>query len=318
MTWQIPWVIAGVDEIGIDIARTLAYAATGGKEGVIGPSACKIRATSTPSANITTDAGAVVCISRFLGVSFESYIGRNTSLVTTPISATGGSARSDLVYAHVIDPSQVGQPGTAGPVETRIITNVPDTTTSLKQISGYENQTGYALARIDRPSSTATVTTDQIVDLRDLLFKRTETVDLVTFVITDTVISSTSYSTIPSTATWTVSVPEWATQADIFFSSGLISIDGDTAGAIAGYGRVSVGAANGSDQSIYNVVASETKAEVWSWVEKSFPIDSAIRGTDQTVKVQLKTTALSGVTLTQLQLEPVRVSIQFSEVARDE
>lgn len=169
MTWDLPWVASGSAEIPLDVARAFTYAATDGYQGIIGPlysDVLKITATDTPSAAVETKAGAFVAVSQFVGVSNESYVGRNDATVSTAVPATTASSRSDLVYAHITDPSQAGQPATAAPVETRVITNVASDTVSLNTVSGYENQTGLALARIDRPSGTATVQNSHIVDLR--------------------------------------------------------------------------------------------------------------------------------------------------------
>ena len=169
MTWDLPWVASGSAEIPMDVARAFTYAATDGLSGIIGQpfsNVLKISQTSTPSGNVETSAGAFVVISKFVGASNESYVGRNDSTVTTAVPATTASARSDLVYAHITDPAQAGQPATASVVQTRVITGVPAGTTNLNAVSGYETQTGLALARIDRPSGTATVTQAQIIDLR--------------------------------------------------------------------------------------------------------------------------------------------------------
>lgn len=169
MTWDLPWVASGSAEIPLDVARAFTYAATGGVSGIIGQpfsDVLKITQTGSPSGSVLTLAGAFVAVSTFPGSITESYVGRNDATVTTTVPPTTASSRSDLVYAHITDPSQAGQPAVAAPVETRVITNVPANTTSLNSVSGYENQAGLALARIDRPAGTSTVTAAQIVDLR--------------------------------------------------------------------------------------------------------------------------------------------------------
>lgn len=169
MTWDLPWVASGSAEIPLDVARAFTYAATDGVSGIIGQpfsNVLKITQTGTASSSVQTAAGGFVAVSKFTGASNESYVGRNDNTISTTVPATTASSRSDLVYAHVTDPSQAGQPATASVVETRVITGVPSNTTSLNAVSGYETQTGLALARIDRPSGTSTVTQAQIIDLR--------------------------------------------------------------------------------------------------------------------------------------------------------
>ena len=169
MTWDLPWVASGSSEIPLDVARAFTYAATDGLSGIIGQpfsNVLKVTQTSTPSGSVQTAAGAFVAVSKFAGAVNESYVGRNDGTISTSVPSTTASSRSDLVYAHITDPGQAGQPATASVVETRVITGVPSNTTSLNSVSGYETQSGLALARIDRPSGTSTVTQAQIVDLR--------------------------------------------------------------------------------------------------------------------------------------------------------
>ena len=174
MTWQIPWVIAGVDEVPLSTVRTMAYVTTAGRTGVIASDHLKVTATGTPSGSIEVAPGVFVTLNKFIGASFESYVGRNwSSSVTTTVPATGATSRTDLVYAHITDPGQAGhypsEPTVAAPVETRIITNVSPTITQLQEHPGYENQSGIALARITRPANSTTVQNSHITDLRVLL-----------------------------------------------------------------------------------------------------------------------------------------------------
>lgn len=170
MTWQEAWVTAGVTEVPLDVARAVAYVGVSGREGVVGHSDLLVSPTGTPSAAITVAPGVFVTTSRFLGAAYESYIGRNVSgAVTTAVSNTSATSRTDLVYAHITDPGQAGQPATAAPVETRIITGVSAGITRLQDVPGYANQSGYALARITRPANTTTVQASHITDLRELL-----------------------------------------------------------------------------------------------------------------------------------------------------
>lgn len=217
MTWQIPWIIAGVDEISLETARVLAYVATNGNEGIVDPDDLKVTALSTPGASVNIASGAFVANNRFVPGSSESYIGRNTSTVNLAVSGTSGSARSDLVYAHIIDPGQAGQPATASPVETRVVTNVASNVTSISQVGSLAGQAGYALARIDRPSSTSTVQNSHIVDLRRMVSTLTVTgviqarTDLgVGGVGTALTANSPTFSNFPPVSSWTIFVPTWA------------------------------------------------------------------------------------------------------------
>lgn len=167
MTWQEAWLTAGVPEIPLDVARATTYVGVAGREGVVGPTDLLVAPTGSPSAAITVAPGVFVTTSRFAGAAYESYVGRNIGgSVTTAVSNTGGTSRSDLVYAHITDPGQAGQPATPAPVETRVITGVSSGVTRLQDVPGYETQTGYALARITRPANTTSVQSSHITDLR--------------------------------------------------------------------------------------------------------------------------------------------------------
>lgn len=174
MTWEYPWVIAGVTEVPLATARTMAYVTTSGREGVIGTDHLKVTQTTTPSGSIQVAVGVFVANNKFNNASFESYVGRNASnSVTTSVPATGGTSRTDLIYAHITDPGQSGhyptEPTVAATVETRVITNVSPTITRVQDHPGYEKQSGLALARITRPANTTTVQTAHITDLRVLI-----------------------------------------------------------------------------------------------------------------------------------------------------
>lgn len=185
MTWEIPWVIAGVDEVPLAVARTMAYVTTAGREGVVASSHLQVTQTSTPSGSIQVATGVLVANNKFNNAAFESYVGRNYSTtVTTSVPATGGTSRTDLIYAHITDPGQSGhyptEPTVAAPIETRVITNVSPTITRLQDHPGYEKQSGLALARITRPANTTTVQTSHITDLRVLLETATSPLGQVT------------------------------------------------------------------------------------------------------------------------------------------
>lgn len=190
MTWQVPWVTAGVSEIPLEIARTVAYVTTAGREGIVASSHLKVTQTSTASGSVLIAPGVFVTRNVFEGAgteSFESYVGRNHSTSETlAIPATGGaSGRTDLVYAHITDPGQSGhfpkpEPTVSSPVQTRVIQNVSPTVTKLQDVPGYENQSGYALARITRPANSTTVLNSHITDLRHLLEEATGPIGQIT------------------------------------------------------------------------------------------------------------------------------------------
>jgi len=155
----------------------MAYAATGGGQGVGGRPDCKVIALATPGNKVRVSPGTVVMRNKFPGVNpGQSYMAQWLAEEQVTITATGGSARSDLLVAKVTDPQYDGS--TPADVEdgpykfAAIIPNVASTVKSVDELNlAYPAE---ALARIDIPPSTATITNAMIVDLRRLAVTRTE------------------------------------------------------------------------------------------------------------------------------------------------
>lgn len=298
MTWQVPWIISGVDEISLETARVLAYVATGGNEGIVDPDDLKVTALSTPGASVNIAGGAFVANNRFVAGSSESYIGRNTSTVNLAVSGTSASPRSDLIYAHIVDPGQPGQPGTPGPVETRVVTNVASTVTSISQVGSLSGQAGYALARIDRPGSTSTVQNSHIVDLRRMASTLTlpaayqYRTDLgAGGVGTALTANSPTFSNFPPNASWQVYVPAWSNKLTVSGRTEYLQIQTTTGIETATFtaravlSTVAPGAGGGtqvySSSQTSSIVAQTTPFVGNSslWVSADIVIPSAMRGT---------------------------------------
>lgn len=178
MTWLgVPWMVGGGAEHQAEIGRALAYAQSNGGEGVGSYLDCKVMASTVADNQIHVQPGVVTMLNRYGGGVRQSYVGlcQEQTNDTVPSTTSSGS-RSDLVVARVVDQ----QYGGAAPADlqdgpymfTEIIANVPSTTKRFSQLGlAYP---AVELARIDRPSSTATVAQSQIVDLRRLTRPRRE------------------------------------------------------------------------------------------------------------------------------------------------
>lgn len=168
------WSIDGARHPG-ELLRAFAYAATGGREGIVVSSDCRVAPLGEPGPQVTAAAGALSMRNRSAGAVDQSYIAFNRALSYLDVAPTGGSARSDLVIVRAKDPqyspwkSIVGteDPATFQYVEPLIIQNVPVTTTSAAQLNlGYS---AYALARLDIPAGTTNIDVNMIKDLRTLI-----------------------------------------------------------------------------------------------------------------------------------------------------
>ncbi len=167
-----PWFTGGGAEHSPDIARILPYITLEGSEGVVRPTDCRCLSMPVATNRIRVMTGAYAILNRALGGDSQMYLGRVTSqdeVETTPTGSGGG--RTDLVIIRVENPYPSGESWPTpsdvknGPyVFTRIIEGVPANTTSVKQLNlGYS---AIAVARINFPPSTSTVSQAMITDLR--------------------------------------------------------------------------------------------------------------------------------------------------------
>lgn len=233
----VPWFVGGGAQHSPEVARTFAYAATSGAQGVVGVGDLKVTALATPGSSVQVNPGAALIRSKAAGGSSQTYVGRNPSADTVAIAATGsGAGRSDLVVARVEDPFMAGEPWqdptdpTVGPyIFTRIISNVPASTTSVDGLNlGFS---AIALARIDIPASTATITQAMITDLRKVALPRTEREVKVFLPGDGRVSNSAAWQQLCPFAGGPYSVPEWASTAVVVaHASGLEQVTGNYLG----------------------------------------------------------------------------------------
>jgi hypothetical protein len=219
MTWQGAWALADVDT-PVEVGRLLAYVASGGTSGIVNPKDCTVHELDTPGSSIRVRAGAGVVQSAYAAAGQQSYCARNPDDDIASITATGsGSGRSDLVCARVLDKQYPGV-GSSGP-ETFIVEDVdPGTTTVGDAVA--QGKTGLAaacaLARVDLPARTSTVTQGMITDLREIVNPRfyqwTWTVSRPNDAADDYLTSVKPNTQVwPSFASVSVPVPLWAIRA---------------------------------------------------------------------------------------------------------
>ena len=167
-----PWFIGAAGVLHpAKAARAVAYAAANGSDGVIGSTDLKVTARPTPNGQVLVAPGGVNLISRYPGASSQAYTGvvRTQEAVSIDSTSSAGG-RSDLVVARVRDP-QYGSVAGYDPANPNnfgffTIEVVKGVSSSFKR---YTTELGYpamALARIDIPASTATITNAMITDLR--------------------------------------------------------------------------------------------------------------------------------------------------------
>ena len=298
--WQpVPWFVAG----GLhspEVARLLAYAATGGASGVVGVSDCAVKELDIPGGAIQVMPGAVGIPNGNPGGGYQSYLGRNPEAEQVVITPTGSAGpRTDLIVARIEDPQY---PGAAQPVDptvgpyvfTRVIEDVPVGTKRVQQIAGHENDSAVTLARITLPASTGTVLDSHITDLRNLMQPRvkheTRTVALATgdLDLQDTV--GVAGEVWPGVAQWGVEIPEWATRVRVVGTWAQVRIP---AGDSLGYLWVRIGAEAYAGSVVTETVGYDTPSAA-SWSRATFvcadeiAIPAAMRGTTQIVNLRAR------------------------------
>lgn len=218
MTWDpTPWFVGGGATHSPEVARMLAYAATGGAEGIAEPADLKVLALAVPGGKVRALPGASLIRNRAAGFAQQSYAGRNPTEDVVDISpTTSAGGRSDLIVARVEDSSIGGQgwqppaDPTKGPyVFTRVVPNVPAGTTRLQDINAYSGHSAITLARVDIPASTATITQGMIVDLRKIARPRSQRFYDVDGA-TGGILTNTQQVRWPNN-TRDIDIPEWAT-----------------------------------------------------------------------------------------------------------
>lgn len=166
----VPWFIGGEAHHSERVARLMAYNAVGGRQGVLGPFDCMVKALAVPGQALQVMPGAYSILAQHH--PYEAYVGMIDTADVVPTTPTGSSGgRSDLVVLSVQDPNDVEEgfdqppdPQNGPYVITEIITGVPATTTTFASLNVLGSS--IAIARIDWPANTATLQQAYIKDLR--------------------------------------------------------------------------------------------------------------------------------------------------------
>lgn len=216
-----PWAVDGGAVHTAALARTLAYAALGGAQGVVEVGDLKVTASPTPDNRVRAAAGAAGILNSYPGQTHQAYIVRNPADDYITIGAAGSAARSDLIVARIDDPQFGGSaPLPGGPfAKLAVVTNVGAGVTKLPSNLGYP---AIVLSRVDVPANTATITNAMLTDLREVLAPRSKReVVIVQPSAADTVSSaSPTYANEPATGYPAIKIPTWATRAIISLSIG--------------------------------------------------------------------------------------------------
>ncbi|MFJ9416745.1 hypothetical protein ACIRPT_21485 [Streptomyces sp. NPDC101227] len=291
MAWDsVPWFTEGGAEHSSEVARLLAYAAFGGAEGVVGSADLQVKALSTPASAVQVRTGACAIINRAQGSAYQAYAARLPVADQVPIAATGVSARSDLIVARIENPYSYGEtwPNPSEPkvgpyVYTRVVSGVPKTTTSVRQVRSSDS--AITLARIDIPANTTTITQAMIKDLRTMVSPRR---DRRLYTAFPSSLSTLTYSDNKwhnwpgEPARWDIDVPEWATRLKIVTTiAGLRMTKADVFASMQNV----FGTTLGQNTVIDDDTGSQTRRQTVV-IADNMAISSALRGTTQRLYLQ--------------------------------
>lgn len=315
-----PWAVGGGAQLSVEVARTIAYASTRGSEGIVGLGDLKVQAQTVPTTTVRVSPGAGLILNRYAGGGQQSYGLRNATQTDVAITATGsGGGRTDLVVARVLDPqyegAAPGDPVTFQYAKLSVIQGVPSGTKTAKELNlGYP---AIALAKITLPSSTATVTSAMITDLRRVAQPRRERAMVTIFPDATRTMPTGSYASWPIGAGQRplVSVPDWATRVDIVAHlSGVKFVQGGGALSAAGI-KTGFGSTAPAQNGILVQDAADTSGRYHYTLVGTHIIDSSLRGTDQLIDLLGVRSTGSGVWSADNQTSIV-IDWEFSEGAQ--
>ena len=226
----VPWAIGYGAEVSEETARVFANIASGDSQGIALPGDLKVTALTVPGGAVQIAPGGVVIRNR--QAPGQSYVGRAGTVTQVPIAPTGSSGpRSDLLIARVRDPDYAPwQPYTDpeeiahGPYfEPFVISGVPSNTKFAEDIVTYSAE---ALARIDIPANTATITNAMITPLRRLANPRQWTDKDTQAAVGQTLVpADKTYRQFPANSMSTT-VPRWATHALVVWTFATLAVTG--------------------------------------------------------------------------------------------
>lgn len=312
----VPWAITGASTQAF-VARMLANIATNGSQGVLLPGDMKVTQLSSPGGGVQIAAGGAVINNQ--QAPGESYIGKATTSTTISVAPTGGAARSDLIVAYVIDPDFAPWSPYTTPAQIlngpyflpNVLSGVAPSTTSAQAVVSYA---AVALARIDIPSSTSTITNAMIHDLRSLANPRSLRALSIQPGVSDSQempVTQTTFTQFPSNS-FSITVPTWATNADVIMglqylvSSNPVNADN----------QILFGGLTGTTQFFdYNGSQAAFGAEMYAFNNYASFNVTALQGQTVTVSQQVRRT-FTGISTGNLEYntgQQVSLDVQFSE-----
>lgn len=295
-----PWALDGA-RTPSSLARRASFIDTGGVEGVTNNGDLKVTQLDIPGNGIKIAGGGVTIINRYQTDPNEAYTAVNLGdhvLAPTDMPPASSSAKSHLVCTTIGDPefSRVGHPwlGAGQPasgeeadfdyVRPWIITNVPSSTKRFSDLG--LSYPAYAMARLDIPANTTTITNAMLVDLRELA--RPKTKDLI-LTAADAASgdnlagTANTFMAWPASMSWQVAIPLWANQLNIFAMLNSVGLIKTGTGNI----RVTLIGAGSTVNTVVNETGPGSGIDrVGYGVGGVIPIPDAMQGTTATLRFE--------------------------------
>lgn len=306
MTWDsVPYFVGGGAVHSPEVMRSLAYAATGGTEGVVLPGDLKVVPLAVPGQGVRVSDGGAYVLSRAAGQTEQTYVARNPTSDTIAITPTGSSGgKSVMIGVRIEDPWIAGEPWsdpvdpTIGPYVFSRAVDCTSTARVWQSVSGRSTETAYALARIDMPANTGTITAAMITDLRALARPRSQRVVAKGTIVDQTVTLTTGWQDFPQNPITGIAVPSWATHATIVMQSTLRYLSGNAAGNLQGFlgpaGQLDATTLYGDQYMDTTVAGGEYRTPIINPSDGYWAIPAAIRGTTAVLSTRIKGAVAGG------------------------
>ncbi|MEU3260936.1 hypothetical protein ABZ694_24640 [Streptomyces albidoflavus] len=284
-----------------------------GNQGVTTGLDLKVSALATPGAGVQIGNGSAT-IAGMVSPVQGHYNAYNIGVDSVEISATGGTARSDMVILRVEDPEYEGThaPDTEPTVFWQVIPNVSSSATTVP--AGYS---AIPLARIDIPASTATITNAMITDLRKVTNPRRERI-LYPYYFPGPLVeisgTSETWKTFPTPVMATIPIPAWAASVKIAYTvCGIRLADGN----IWGNFRYMLGSVEayqyvGIDDNQGNAARRQT-VQMIDTIDLRTTAGAAMRGTNQPFYSRMRTRSSNGGKIGADGTTTFNIDVEFTE-----
>lgn len=320
MTFQsAAFAVDGNTESG-NFLRLMLQSSVNGAQGIIGQTDLLVTANGVPNSGVNIAAGA--CVVTGAETAFQgSYYGYNVGTDTTiTIAATGGTIRSDMVVVRAEDPtwsgSPWGNPASGQILFPRVLSNVAAGLTTVP--GGYS---AIPLCRIDMPVSVSAVQQSYIHDLRQVCNPQRILQQLAVAgpgsPATWTV--STTAHAWPPGATWSVTIPVWATTMVVTWAINDILFPGGSSWARGFlnpvFGSSVTAPILAFPQTLVSIPSQSTGFRHTVGGSSTAAIPAALRGTTQTMQFAQVTDGTQTGTMQVDESSQISVTFEFQQLA---